>query len=133
MIAIFENRGKQYKAKIGDFLKLPKISTLKKNDSITFDKVIFIKDANGQTIIGSPLISGIKIICQVIEQIKDKKIIVFKKKRRHNYRRKIGHRQDLTLIKIKEIKMSNQSTSSNKDSTSSKDKVNPTKGESNGS
>ena len=133
MIAIFENRGKQYKAKIGDFLKLPKISTLKKNDSVTFDKVIFMKDDKGQTIIGSPLVSGIQIICQVIEQIRDKKIIVFKKKRRNNYRRKIGHRQDLTLIKIKEIKMANQSTSSNKDSTSSKDKVNPTKGESNGS
>ena len=133
MIAIFENRGKQYKAKIGDFLKLPKISKLKKNDSITFDKVLFVKDVNGQTIIGSPLISGTQIICQVVEQIKDKKIIVFKKKRRHNYRRKIGHRQDLTLIKIKEIKMSSQSTSSSKDLISSKDKINPTKGESSGS
>ena len=133
MIAIFENRGKQYKAKIGDFLKLPKISDLKKNDSITFDKVIFMKDDKGQTIIGSPLINGIQIICQVIDQIKDKKIIVFKKKRRHNYRRKIGHRQDLTLIKIKEIKMTNQPDSSKKSLSSSKDKVNPSKGESNGS
>ena len=133
MIAIFENRGKQYKAKIGDFLKLPKISELKKNDSITFDKVIFMKDDKGQTIIGSPLISGIQIVCQVIEQIKDKKIIVFKKKRRHNYRRKIGHRQDLTLIKIKEIKIANQSNAPKKSLISSKEKVNPTKGESNGS
>tara|TARA_Y100001954_G_scaffold215345_1_gene245567 strand:+ start:75 stop:476 length:402 start_codon:yes stop_codon:yes gene_type:complete len=133
MIAIFENRGKQYKAKIGDFLKLPRISELKKNDSITFDKVIFMKDDKGQTIIGSPLISGIQIICQVIEQIKDKKIIVFKKKRRHNYRRKIGHRQDLTLIKIKEIKMANQSTEPEKSLSSSKKKVNPIAGESNGS
>ena len=48
MIAIFENRGKQYKAKIGDFLKLPKLSELKKNDSVTFDKVIFMKDDKGQ-------------------------------------------------------------------------------------
>ena len=133
MIAIFENRGKQYKAKIGDFLKLPKISGLKKNDSITFDKVIFMKDYKGQTIIGSPLINGIQIICQVIEQIKDKKIIVFKKKRRHNYRRKIGHRQDLTLIKIKEIKMTNQSTETKKSLSSPKEKVNPITGESNGS
>ena len=133
MIAIFENRGKQYKAKIGDFLKLPRISELKKNDSITFDKVIFMKDDKGQTIIGSPLISGIQIICQVIEQIKDKKIIVFKKKRRHNYRRKIGHRQDLTLIKIKEIKMANQSTEPEKSLSPSKKKVNPIAGESNGS
>ena len=133
MIAIFENRGKQYKAKTGDFLKLPKISELKKNDSVTFDKVIFMKDDNGQTVIGSPLISGSQIICQVIEQIRDKKIIVFKKKRRHNYRRKIGHRQDLTLLKIKEIKIANKPTSSEKNLSSSKDKVKPTKGESNGS
>ena len=133
MIVIFENRGKQYKAKIGDFLKLPKISELKKNDSITFDKVIFMKDDKGQTIIGSPLINGIQIICQVIDQIKDKKIIVFKKKRRHNYRRKIGHRQDLTLIKIKEIKMTNQSTETKKSLSSTKEKVNPITGESNGS
>ena len=133
MIAIFENRGKQYKAKIGDFLKLPRISELKKNDSITFDKVIFMKDNKGQTTIGSPLINGIQIICEVVEQIKDKKIIVFKKKRRHNYRRKIGHRQDLTLIKIKEIKMTNQPDSLKKSSSPSKEKVNPTKGESNGS
>ena len=82
MIAIFENRGKQYKAKIGDYLKLPRISELNKNDSITFDKVIFMRDDKGQTVIGSPLISGVQIICQVIEQIRDKKIIVFKKKKK---------------------------------------------------
>ena len=133
MIAIFENRGKQYKAKIGDYLKLPRISELNKNDSITFDKVIFTRDDKGQTVIGSPLISGVQIICQVIEQIRDKKIIVFKKKRRHNYRRKIGHRQDLTLLKIKEIKIADPSTSPKKNLSSSQDKVKPTKGESNGS
>ena len=133
MIAIFENRGKQYKAKIGDFLKLPRISELKKNDSITFDKVIFMRDDKGQTVIGSPLIGGIQIICQVIEQIRDKKIIVFKKKRRQNYRRKIGHRQDHTLLKIKEIKITSQSSSPEKKLSSSQDKVKPTKGESNGS
>ena len=133
MIAIFENRGKQYKAKAGDFLKLPKISELKKNDSVTFDKVIFMKDKSGQTVIGSPLINGIQIVCQVIEQIREKKIIVFKKKRRHNYRRKIGHRQDLTLLKIKEIKIANKPSSSEKNLSSSQDKVKPTKGESNGS
>ena len=133
MIAIFENRGKQYKAKIGDYLKLPRISELNKNDSITFDKVIFMRDDKGQTVIGSPLISGVQIICQVIEQIRDKKIIVFKKKRRHNYRRKIGHRQDLTLLKIKEIKTTDQSNTHQKNLSSPQNKVKPTKGESNGS
>ncbi len=133
MIAIFENRGKQYKIKIGDFLKLPRLSELKKNDSVTFEKVIFMKDDKGQTVIGSPLISGIQIICQVIEQIRDKKIIVFKKKRRHNYRRKIGHRQDLTLLKVKEIKIADKSPSPKKDLSSTQNKVKATKGESNGS
>ena len=133
MIAIFEDRGKQYKARVGDFLKFPKISELKKNDSVTFDKVIFMKDDKGQAVIGSPLINGIQIICKVIEQIRDKKIIVFKKKRRHNYRRKIGHRQDLTLVKIKEIKMLNQSTSPKKNLSSPQDETSPAKGESNGS
>ena len=133
MIAIFENRGKQYKVKIGDFLKLPRLGELKKNDSVTFDKVLFMKDDKGQTVIGSPLISGIQIICQVIEQIRDKKIIVFKKKRRHNYRRKIGHRQDLTLLKIKEIKTTDQSNTHQKNLSSPQNKVKPTKGESNGS
>ena len=133
MIAIFEDRGKQYKARVGDFLKFPKISELKKNDSVTFDKVIFMKDDKGQTVIGSPLISGIQIICQVIEQIRDKKIIVFKKKRRHNYRRKIGHRQDLTLLKIKEIKTTDQPNSPEKKLSSPQNKVEPTEGESNGS
>ena len=133
MIAIFENRGKQYKVKTGDFLKLPRLSELKKNDSVSFDKVIFMKDDKGQTVIGSPLISGIQIICQVIEQIRDKKIIVFKKKRRHNYRRKIGHRQDLTLLKIKEIKTTDQSNTHQKNLSSPQNKVKPTKGESNGS
>ncbi|GIR25799.1 MAG: hypothetical protein CM15mP40_04070 [Alphaproteobacteria bacterium] len=92
-----------------------------------------MKDDKGQTIIGSPLISGIQIICQVIEQIRDKKIIVFKKKRRHNYRRKIGHRQDLTLLKIKEIKTTDQSNTHQKNLSSPQNKVKPTKGESNGS
>ena len=133
MIAIFEDRGKQYKIKIGDFLKLPRLSELKKNDSVSFDKVIFMKDDKGQTVIGSPLISGIQIICQVIEQIRDKKIIVFKKKRRHNYRRKIGHRQDLTLLKVKEIKIAGKSTPPEKNTSSPQNKVKPTKGESNGS
>ena len=133
MIAIFENRGKQYKAKAGDFLKLPKISELKKNDSVTFDKVIFMKDDSGQTVIGSPLINGIQIICQVIEQIREKKIIVFKKKRRHNYRRKIGHRQDLTLLKIEEIqqkKVTTKTTSVNSKKSTAQSIEN--KGESNG-
>ncbi len=103
MTIIFQNRGKQYKTKVGDFIKLPKIPDLKKNDSVLFNEIIFFKNEKGESLIGSPMVKDIVIKAKVIDQIKDKKIIVFKKKRRHNYRRKIGHRQDLTLIKIDKI------------------------------
>ena len=73
------------------------------------EDISLLKTENGDTIIGSPTIKGVKIKAKVIDQIRDKKIIVFKKKRRHNYRRKIGHRQDLTLVKIEEIVTSSSS------------------------
>ena len=59
-------------------------------------KSFFLKTKKGESLIGSPLVKDVLIKAKVVDQIKDKKIIVFKKKR-HNYRRKIGHRQDLTL------------------------------------
>ena len=62
-----------------------------------------------------------KIKAKVIDQIRDNKIIVFKKKRRHNYRRKIGHRQDLTLVKIEEIITSSSSNKKSKDNQSKKE------------
>ena len=102
-MVIIEDRGKQYKVKIGDLLKLPKISDKKPKDTLQFSDVIFYKNEKGVALIGSPHVKGIVVEASVISQIKDKKIIVFKKKRRHNYRRKIGHRQELTLVKIENI------------------------------
>ena len=102
-MVIIEDRGKQYKVKIGDLLKLPKISDKKPKDTLQFSDVIFYKNAQGEALIGSPHVKGIVVEASGISQIKDKKIIVFKKKRRHNYRRKIGHRQELTLVKIENI------------------------------
>lgn len=108
MTVIFQNRGKQYKANIGEFLKIPYIKGLKKHDVLKFEEIIFFKNQKGETLIGSPTVKGVTVGAKVIDQIRDKKIIVFKKKRRHNYRRKIGHRQDLTLIKIEEIKIQDE-------------------------
>ena len=109
MYAVFNHKGKQYKASKNDFLKLPKSCDLKKNDTLILEDITLLKTENGDTIVGSPTIKGAKITAKVIDQIRDKKIIVFKKKRRHNYRRKIGHRQDLTLVKIEEIVTSSSS------------------------
>ena len=133
MIVIFQNRGKQYKAKIGDFLKVPIINNLKKDDSITFEEIIFFKNEKGDSFIGSPLVEGISMKAKVVDQIKDKKIIVFKKKRRKNYRRKIGHRQDLTLLKVEEIKMVNKTTQKKPEEKKSQSTNKTTQGESNGS
>ena len=110
MYAIFNHKGKQYKVSKDNFLKLPRLSDLKKNDTITLEDITLLKTENGDITIGTPIIKNVKIKAKVIDQIRDNKIIVFKKKRRHNYRRKIGHRQDLTLVKIEEIITSSSSS-----------------------
>lgn len=130
MYAVFEHNDKQYKVSKGDYIKLPRQVGLKKDDSIKFDKILFIKSENGDLQVGSPLVVGSSVEATVVEQIRDKKIIVFKKKRRHNYRRKIGHRQDLTLIKITNIS-TNKSQKTENDKVTKKTKI--TKEDKNGS
>ena len=100
-MVIIEDRGKQYRVKIGDILKLPKISDKKAKDKIQFSQIIYYKNEKGDVLIGSPNVKDVVVEATILSQVKDKKIIVFKKKRRHNYRRKIGHRQELTLVKMK--------------------------------
>ena len=82
MTIIFQDRGKQYKVNVGDFLKLPRISSLKKNDVLTFEQIIFFKNDKGESLIGSPLVKGVNLKAKVVDQIRDKKIIVFKKKKK---------------------------------------------------
>ena len=123
MYAIFNHKGKQYKVSEDDVLKLPKSSDLKKNDTLILDNITLLKTENGDTIVGTPTIKDVKIKAKVIDQIRDNKIIVFKKKRRHNYRRKIGHRQDLTLVKIEEIITSSSSSKKPKEENQSKKEV----------
>ena len=79
-MVIFEDRGKQYKVKTGDLLKLSKLSQKKPKDKVQFSKIIFYKNDKGETVIGSPYIEQIVVEASVVSQVKDKKIIVFKKK-----------------------------------------------------
>ena len=123
MYAIFNHQGKQYKVSKDNILKLPKLSDLKKNDTITLEDITLLKTENGDITIGTPIIKDVKIKAKVIDQIRDNKIIVFKKKRRHNYRRKIGHRQDLTLVKIEEIITSSGSNKKSKEENQPKKEV----------
>ena len=134
-MVIIEDRGKQYKLKVGDILKLPKISNKKPKDKFQFSEIIYYKNEKGEVLIGSPYVKDIVVEATILSQIKDKKIVVFKKKRRHNYRRKIGHRQELTLVKIENILSSTQNTQpkvSKKIDDDSKKSL-ETKGEKNGS
>ena len=127
-MVIIEDRGKQYKLKVGDVLKLPKISDKKPKDKLQFTEIVYHKNEKGEILIGSPYVKDIVVEATVLSQIKDKKIIVFKKKRRHNYRRKIGHRQELTLVKIENI-----FSSTEKKQPKVSKKTLETKGEKNGS
>ena len=133
-MVIIQDRGKQYKLKVGDILKLPKISDKKPKDKLKFAEIVYYKSEKGEILIGSPYVKDIVVEATVLSQIKDKKIIVFKKKRRHNYRRKIGHRQDLTLVKIENIFSSSEKKPkvSKKTEETSKKSL-ETKGEKNGS
>ena len=101
MFAVIKTGGKQYSVEAGKILKVEKIIG-KKGDSYIFDKVLIIGDSSKQTF-GNPIIKGATVEATIIEQIRDKKIIVFKKIKRQNYRRTKGHRQWQTILKINKI------------------------------
>jgi|TARA_B100002003_G_C14123123_1_gene540234 large subunit ribosomal protein L21 len=101
MLAIFKTGGKQYYVKLGQILKVEKIEG-KKGDSLSFNDVLAISDGSDNTI-GTPLVKGASIEAKILDQIRDKKVIVFKKRRRKNYRLTQGHRQYLTVLKIESI------------------------------
>ena len=105
MFAVIKTGGKQYSVESGKTLKIEKVEG-KKGDSLSFNQVILISNTNEQ-IFGNPLIKGAEVQATIVNQIRDKKITVFKKKRRKDYRRKYGHRQYLTVIKINKIINSN--------------------------
>ena len=100
MYAIIETGGKQYKVNQGDVLEVEKLEL--KGKTATIDKVLFISDK--KKIFGSPYIKGAKVEFEVLEAVsKGEKVKVFKMKRRKSYRRKQGHRQKYTKIKINSI------------------------------
>lgn len=119
MFAVFDYNGKQFKVQKGDIIRLDNLGETKE---IVFDNILIFNNSDGDTIIGSPSVSSVRVIGKVLENVKDKKIIVFKKKRRHNYRRKIGHRQQISVIKITDIQFASESNRDlSKKSTKSKD------------
>ncbi len=101
MYAIVEIAGKQFRVEQDAQLKVPLLHH-DVGDKVEFDKVLFVSDDNGVKI-GKPVVEGAKVSAEVLEHGREKKIIVFKKKRRKGYRKKRGHRQQFTRIKIENI------------------------------
>jgi large subunit ribosomal protein L21 len=102
MFAIFETGGKQYKAEVGKKLLIEKLDA-ESGSVVNLENLMLLSNDKGEVKVGSPTIAGASIKAEIISQTKADKVIVFKKKRRHNYRRKNGHRQKLSFILIKEI------------------------------
>lgn len=97
MYAVIKTGGKQYKVATGDVVKIEKIAG-EEGKEVIFNEVL----ALGENV-GTPFVAGATVKATVLKQAKDAKVIIFKKKRRQNYRRKNGHRQQITLVKITDV------------------------------
>jgi large subunit ribosomal protein L21 len=100
MYAVIQTGGKQYRVQPGEHLRVEKLPA-EKGAVVTFDQVLMV---GGETPrIGKPFVAGVKVSAQVVTQDRAKKIIVFKLRRRKNYRRKYGHRQPFTELRVTTI------------------------------
>ncbi|MEE3347451.1 MAG: 50S ribosomal protein L21 [Nitrospinota bacterium] len=98
MIAVVKTGGKQYKVSEGDVIQVEKLDG-NVGETINLEEILICGEGDSIKI-GTPYVEGCSVACEVTEQLRGKKIIVFKKHRRKNYRRKNGHRQSLTRLKI---------------------------------
>jgi large subunit ribosomal protein L21 len=101
MYAVIKTGGKQYRVAANDVLEVEKIEGADGSE-LTFDHVLMVGGEAGAKV-GAPYVSGAKVVAELVDQTRGPKLINFKKRRRKNSRRKKGHRQDLTTIRIKSI------------------------------
>ncbi len=100
MYAVIETGGKQYRVEEGDTIFVEKLD-VEEGDKVDFEKVLFV--SKDEPIVGKPYVDGAKVEATVLEQGKAKKVIVFKYKAKKNYKKKQGHRQPYTKVKIEGI------------------------------
>ena len=100
--AVIKTGGKQYKVKSGEILKIERLPDSKNNTKIEFKEILAYGD--DKTIeIGSPIVTGAKVEANLVKNGKNRTVLVFKKRRRHNSRKKNGHRQEYSMVKIEKI------------------------------
>jgi len=102
MYAVLVTGGKQYKVSEGDVLYVEKLEA-EVDSNVDFDNILMVSKEDGELVVGQPVVEGANVSAKVLAQGKDKKIIVFKFKRKKDYRRKAGHRQPHTKIQIEKI------------------------------
>ena len=100
--AVIQTGGKQYKVRSGEILKIEKLPNSKPDTKIEFKEILAYGD-NKIIEIGAPTVQGAKVEANLIKNSKNRTVLIFKKRRRHNSRRKNGHRQEYSMIKINKI------------------------------
>ncbi len=102
MYAVLETGGKQYRVAAGDKLEVERLA-VEAGKPVTFDRVLLV-NLDGKVSVGAPTINKAQVVADVLEHVRGDKKIAFKMRRRKGYHRTVGHRQELTVIQIKEIK-----------------------------
>ena len=107
MFVVIKNGGKQYKVQTGDIIKLDYLGQ-DKGKTLSLKEVLAC-NVDNKDYIGSPYLNNVEVKIEILENKKDKKVLVFKKRRRHNSRRLNGHRQSLSVVKINDILLDGKS------------------------
>ena len=102
MYAVVQTGGKQYRVAAGDTLEIERVSA-EVGQSVVLDDVRLL-NRDGEVVAGQPRVEGASVVADVVEHKRGPKVVIYKLKRRKGYRRKAGHRQELSVIRIKEIK-----------------------------
>ena len=101
MFAVIRTGGKQYRVAENDVIRVEKLDA-EAGGEVTFNEVLMV-GGDGESKVGAPLVDGASVTAELVEQMRDRKVIIFKKRRRQNSRRKNGHRQHLSVVRIKSI------------------------------
>jgi len=102
MYAVLETGSKQYRISAGDTIQIERLA-VEAGQPVTFDRVLLVSQ-DGKLSVGSPTVATAAVVADVVEHIRGEKKVAFKMKRRKGYHKTIGHRQELTVVKIKEIR-----------------------------
>jgi large subunit ribosomal protein L21 len=109
MYAVLETGSKQYRVSTGDRVEIERLA-VEAGQPVTFDRVLLVNN-EGKIAVGAPTVANATVVAEVVEHIRGEKKVTFKMKRRKGYHKTIGHRQELTVVKIKEIQAGTSASS----------------------